>query len=248
MRCPALSTCSALVLTVAVWVSGARGDDRAMPETTLEDAFSQELLERGLKSAIPVLEDNGVTSLRIFSKLEEQDFVAMPIKLGHRRELLHWWKSFANSDRGEENKVKTDTRSRKQQTHSNPVKTKRVENHDTSYPSPTATHADWGAVEYAHCKQPYSWHQLVHGYKNMNRSTFFKMGGLGKLLEEDGHETWVCLRDHYCTLDLHDPWFCFVYHETDKTFTAWGENAKLQLVKTAGKDGTVCTCDQVGDA
>ena len=104
---------------------------------------------------------------------------------------------------------------------------------ETGYPSESATQADWGKPQYAHCVQPYSWSELIHAYKTGNSSTVFKMGGLGKLVEEDGHETWQCLHDHYCALDPYDPWFCFVYHETDKTFTAWGGNAQLKLVKFA---------------
>ena len=97
MRKTALSTFSILVLTVALCGSGVRSDGLGILETTLEDSFTQELIERGLKSVIPVLEDNGVTSLRIFSSLEKEDFADMSLKLGHRREMVRWWKSYTNS-------------------------------------------------------------------------------------------------------------------------------------------------------
>ena len=69
---------------------------------------------------------------------------------------------------------------------------------------------DWGKPEYARCVQPYTWYELLHGYKNS--TVAFKMGGLGKLLEKGGYETWQCFSDHYCAADANDPWFCFVYH------------------------------------
>ena len=91
---------------------------------------------------------------------------------------------------------------------------------------------DWGRPEYLHCVQPYTWRELVHGYKNS--SVVFKVGGLGRLLEKDGYETWQCFQNHYCAIDHDNPWFCFVYHETAKLFTPWGENSKLQLVRVRG--------------
>ena len=95
---------------------------------------------------------------------------------------------------------------------------------------PTTPHRtnDWGKAEYAHCVQPYTWRELVYGYKNS--SVIFKAGGLGKLLEKGGYQTWQCFPDHYCATDASDPWFCFVYHETEKVFTPWGENSRLELV------------------
>ena len=55
---------------------------------------------------------------------------------------------------------------------------------------------DWGKPEYKHCVQPYTWDELIHGYKSSSIS--FKTGGLGKLVEENGYETWQCFHDHYC--------------------------------------------------
>ena len=75
----------------------------------------QDLIERGLKSAI-VLENNCVTSLRIFSSLEKEDFSDMSLKLGHRREMLRWWKALTISEKEIESTVNTDTRSRKKTT------------------------------------------------------------------------------------------------------------------------------------
>jgi len=102
----------------------------------------------------------------------------------------------------------------------------------------TALEKDWGRSEYAHCVQPYSWRELVNGYKN--GSGPFKAGGLGRLLEDGGYETWQCLRDHYCAVDPDDLWMCFVYHETDKVFTPWGENSRLKLIQIKGKDCPAC--------
>ena len=149
----------------------------------------------------------------------------MSLKLGHRREMLHWWKSLATPTKnGIRGKVATE------KPMSFKAKATKTRGQDF-YPSPTATQVNWGKPEYAHCGQPYTWDELLHGYKNSSIS--FKTGGLGKLVEENGYETWQCFRDHYCAADANDPWFCFVYHETEKVFTPWGENAGLELVKSS---------------
>jgi len=246
-------TTSALALILALCGAGTRGDsdNHAKLEALLEDDFKQDLLERGLKSSIPVLVDNGVTSMRIFSKLEEEEFAAVPFKLGHRRELLHWWKSLtADSETVVRRKVRGKRHQKQQfekvtQFSGKTAKTRSKE----GYPSPTATQADWGDAKFSHCEQPFSWSELLHGYKNMNISTIFKMGGLGKLVEEDGYETWLCMNDHYCAVDAEDPWFCFVYHETQKVFTPWGENSRLNLVRgSVEKDHAILVRSGVSNA
>ena len=84
---------------------------------------------------------------------------------------------------------------------------------------------DWGRPGHSHCVQPYTWHELVDGYKD--KYIPYKMGGLGKRLEPGGYQTWVCLLDdHPCG----DPHYCWVYHETDKVFTPWGTNTELGLL------------------
>ena len=78
---------------------------------------------------------------------------------------------------------------------------------------------------HSHCVQPYTWDELVDGYKD--KYIPYKMGGLGKRLEPGGYQTWVCLLDdHPCG----DPHYCWVYHETDKVFMLWGTNTELELV------------------
>jgi len=139
--------------------------------------FRSELFERGLKGVVSVLEDNGISTLSIFAKLEEEDFSAMSLKPGHWREMLHWWRSlnqagFCRAERRNSN-VKTE------------MKYVTIRSH-YSYPSPAATHADWGAEIFNKCIQPYSWSELRSGYKSMKSSMSFKTGGLGKLLEQDG--------------------------------------------------------------
>ena len=84
---------------------------------------------------------------------------------------------------------------------------------------------DWGRPGHGHCVQPYTWGELVDGYKG--RYIPYKVGGLGKRLEPGGEQTWVCLLDdHPCG----DPHYCWVYHETDKVFMLWGTNTELELV------------------
>jgi len=93
---------------------------------------------------------------------------------------------------------------------------------------------DWGTPKYSHCVQPYNWSELVYGFKN--NSVSFKTGGLGRLLEPEGYQTWQCFLNHYCAVEPDDPWMCFVYHETDKVFTPWGENSRLKLVRVGGEE------------
>ena len=106
-------------------------------------------------------------------------------------------------------------------------------------PAPPSRSKDWGKPEYDHCEQALSWQELIQGDKT--GTVTFKTGGLGALMEEEGYETWQCIRDHYCAADAADPWFCFVYHETDKVFTPWGHNAQLQLVSPSPCD-CQCSC------
>jgi len=80
----------------------------------------------------------------------------------------------------------------------------------------------WGKSGYSHCQLPFSWTELIQGYKE--REIIFKSGGLGHRLQENLYETWVCM-DHFCG----DPVFCWVYHETNKVFTPWGPNSELLL-------------------
>jgi len=84
---------------------------------------------------------------------------------------------------------------------------------------------NWGRPGYTHCDQPYSWSELVYGYTD--NKVPVKSGGLGKLLERGGYQTWVCIHHHFCG----DPFFCWVYHETREVFTPWGTNGELRLVK-----------------
>jgi len=133
----------------------------------------------GLKECYPVLRDEGVTRLSTFLSLNEEDFYEMPFKRGHQKEMLKWRNFISDSNRGKGNKVDN-----KQPT---TTKTVKVQNFDC-HPSITATQADWGRPEYAHCVQPYSWAELIHGDKDKNMSTLFEMGGLGKLLEVNGYE------------------------------------------------------------
>ena len=216
------ASATGLVLAFLCWCSGALGEAE-LAVKHLEDDFMQDLLDRGLQDAIPVLKDNGVTAYSSFSTLKEGNFAEMDLKLGHRMVLSKWWKAL-NGD------IESGLRSQvKQQTAAGVAVD--IRNYHDGYPSPTATHGDWGAPEYKHCVQPYTWPELTRGYMNMSSSSFFKTGGLGKLLEDDGYETWQCVHGHYCATGRNDSWFCFVYHETDEVFTPWGENARLKLVK-----------------
>ena len=92
-----------------------------------------------------------------------------------------------------------------------------------------STNTTWGRPGHSHCHQPYSWTELIEGYKDCLPDNKIKMGGLGTRLEPDrGYQTWLCLLDHPCG----DPSYCWVYHERDQVFTPWGKNSELKLFKT----------------
>ena len=73
-----------------------------------------------------------------------------------------------------------------------------------------------------------SLYPLYQGYKE--REVAFRTGGLGRHMQEDVYESWVCM-DHFCG----DPVFCWVYHETEKVFTPWGTNSELLLITVPGQ-------------
>ena len=90
--------------------------------------------------------------------------------------------------------------------------------------------ATWGDGVYAHCTQPYTWRELIYGYKGTKID--FKSGSLGRLIVRGRFNTWVCVNQHYCSSSsADDQYFCFVYDEVDKVFVPWDENSRLGLVK-----------------
>ncbi len=62
--------------------------------------------------------------------------------------------------------------------------------------------------------------RYIQGYKECE--IIFRTGGLGRHMQEDVHESWVCM-DHYWG----DSVFCCVYNEIDQVFTPWGTNSEL---------------------
>jgi hypothetical protein len=243
--------------TLAGRDAGTDVDASTNPDEDMRADFHHALLERGLQSVIPVLIDNGITRFSTFLSLDEEDFAAMPFKRGHRKVLLKWWQSLDHRpdqpDQADQAAVPAAGHTRPAQrtgtasgsgAPKSPFATRAQHGGSepgSGYPSPAATQADWGDAQHARCVQPYSWDELLHGYKGKNISTSFKMGGLGKLVEQDGYETWLCFKDHFCAVEPTNPWFCFVYHETNQVFTPWGENNQLKLVPVPEEE-KLCTC------
>jgi len=91
--------------------------------------------------------------------------------------------------------------------------------------------ATWGNRMYVHCEQPYTWRELIHGYKG--RKIDFKSESLGRLIVKGRFNTWACVNQHYCSSSsADDQYFCFVYDEVGKVFVPWDENSRLGLVKS----------------
>lgn len=75
-------------------VHGLSGKEQA--QDAFQEDFRQALVQRGLRSAMPVLEDYGITALSIFASLTRESFAEMPLKLGHRTSLLQWWETLTS--------------------------------------------------------------------------------------------------------------------------------------------------------
>jgi len=73
---------------------GLSGEEQA--QDAFQEDFRQALVQRGLASAMPVLEDHGITALSIFASLTRESFAEMPLKLGHRTSLLQWWEALTS--------------------------------------------------------------------------------------------------------------------------------------------------------
>jgi len=81
--------------------------------------------------------------------------------------------------------------------------------------------------QFAHCSLPLSWPQL----SAQRPQAPFGTGGLGRLLQPGVAHVWVCIRDDGAPVSGDcGPGFCFVYHEQEKAFVAWGPNSELQLL------------------
>ena len=98
---------------------------------------------------------------------------------------------------------------------------------------------------YSNCQMPYTWSDILQD--KMKRK--FVIGGLGHMMDKD-FETWVCVKNHTCAVasdaaaavvddafvdDTDNAYFCFMYHEGNKTFVPWGTNKYLQLVVSPKK-------------
>jgi len=103
--------------------------------------------------------------------------------------------------------------------------------------------ATWYDPKYALCVQPYTWSQLMQGYKDGTLT--FRTGAMGRMLEKDGYQAWLCLKDHDCATDHTNPFFCFAYHESRQDWTPWGSNADLQLVRLQNPMAPSASADAV---
>ena len=86
----------------------------------------------------------------------------------------------------------------------------------------------FGEKKFAKCQLRYSLQDLYDA--NDNKTLSFRMGSLDKLTVEGVFETWFCIQDHPCATDLTDNHFCFVWHESEHRFVAWGANPSLKLL------------------
>lgn len=79
-----------------------------------------------------------------------------------------------------------------------------------------------------HCDFEKGWETLVNEY--MQDETLWYTGGLGKLMQTDVIEVWMCYRDHRCSTEGN--YMCWVYHEADEVWIPWSTNQKLELYLT----------------
>ena len=93
---------------------------------------------------------------------------------------------------------------------------------------PTLPPQRFGESRFEKCQLRYSLQDLYDAYDNKTLS--FRMGSLDKLTVAGVFETWFCIQDHPCATDLTDNHFCFVWHESEHRFVAWGANPSLKLL------------------
>ena len=79
----------------------------------------------------------------------------------------------------------------------------------------------------------------------MRDGTAWYTGGMGKLMEENENEVWLCYRDHWCSTS--DDYMCWFYNENAQKFRPWNTNNNLGLYGRANEslpgDGRVTLFD-----
>ncbi len=87
----------------------------------------------------------------------------------------------------------------------------------------------WGTLQkYEDCKLNMSWPEINQLLRN-NRD-WATQGGLGNLREKGRFGTWICVKQHACSVLTDDvPYFCFVYDEVKRTFIPWDTAQNLGL-------------------
>ena len=78
-----------------------------------------------------------------------------------------------------------------------------------------------------HCQLHKSWEELVG--EHFHDETVLVTGGLGKLMEENRFEVWLCYRDHECSTA--ENYMCWIYDEVQHRWLPWATNFDLELYK-----------------
>lgn len=87
-----------------------------------------------------------------------------------------------------------------------------------------------------HCKMDKDWETLVNEWQLDNEAWY--TGGLGKLMQIDVIEVWMCYRNHPCSTSGNH--MCWVYHEADHVWLPWATNNKLELYTTTASPLVEC--------
>ena len=88
---------------------------------------------------------------------------------------------------------------------------------------------NFGEQQFKLCQVPWTWEELIAGYKESTISP--QWGTLGLRTVPQVFESYVCIHGDPCATDLVDHYFCYVLDERDRSFVPWGPNAVLQILK-----------------
>ena len=86
----------------------------------------------------------------------------------------------------------------------------------------------WGTLpQYSGCALNKTWTEINQHLRNNH--DWATQGGLGDLRERGRVGTWLCVKQHACSVSGDVPHFCFVYNEVARTFIPWDTAQNLGL-------------------
>ena len=95
---------------------------------------------------------------------------------------------------------------------------------------------NFNEAQFAHCQTPWTWDDLMEGYKESTIDYF--QGSFGQLSVRGTFETYTCIRGDPCALGPTD-YFCYVWDMVNSVFVPWGSNTVLEIVPVTSQDEVI---------